>query len=60
MRERLGNTGSNATVMRLLAVWQAGQVRPAETPITLPAGSQRALVDYAARRGQGRLGERVG
>lgn len=49
VREKLGNTGSNATVMRLLAVWQSGQVRPAETPITLPAGLQRALVDFVAQ-----------
>ena len=49
VRERLGNTGSNATVMRLLAVWQGGQVKPAETPITLPAALQRALVDYVGQ-----------
>jgi chromosome segregation ATPase len=49
VRERLGNTGSNATVMRLLSVWQGGQVKPAETPITLPAALQRALVDYVGQ-----------
>lgn len=45
VRERLG-TGSNATVMRLLENWKAGQVRVAEAPVTLPAPLQRALVDY--------------
>lgn len=49
VRERLGNTGSNATVMKLLAVWQGAQVKPAETPITLPAALQRALVDYVGQ-----------
>ncbi|WP_455285728.1 DNA-binding protein [Cupriavidus necator] len=49
VRERLGNTGSNATVMKLLAVWQGGQVKPAETPLMLPAALQRALVDYVGQ-----------
>lgn len=48
VRERLG-TGSMATVNKMLQVWQSGQVRPAETPITLPAGLQRTLVDFVAQ-----------
>ena len=45
VRERLGG-GSNATVMRLLAVWQGGQVKPTETPPTLPQALQHALLEY--------------
>ncbi len=45
VRERLGG-GSNATVMRLLAVWQGGQVKPTDTPITLPPALLRALENY--------------
>ncbi len=37
--------------MRMLAVWQGGQVKPAETPLTLPAALQRALVDYVGQAG---------
>lgn len=35
--------------MRMLAVWQGGQVKPAEAPIILPAALQRALVDYVGQ-----------
>lgn len=49
VREKLGNIGGNATVIRLLDVWKAGQVRPVDTPITLPAALQRALVDFVAQ-----------
>ncbi|MNS54387.1 Chromosome partition protein Smc [compost metagenome] len=48
LRERLGS-GSTTTVMRLLAVWQGGQVKQAEAPLTLPAALQRALVDYVGQ-----------
>ena len=45
VREELGS-GSMATVLKYLQVWQAGQVRQAEAPVTLPPGLQRALVDF--------------
>lgn len=45
VRESLGG-GSMATVLKLLQVWQAGQVRAEEIPVVLPAGLQRALVDF--------------
>lgn len=45
VRDKLG-TGSNATVMRLLENWKAGQVKVADVPVTLPGPLQRALVDY--------------
>ncbi len=45
VREQLG-TGSMATVLKLLQVWQAGQVKAPETAITLPPALQRALVDF--------------
>ena len=45
VREELGS-GSMATVLKHLQVWQAGQVRQAEVPVTLPPGLQRALVDF--------------
>lgn len=45
VREELGS-GSMATVLKHLQVWQAGQVRQAEAPVTLPPGLQRALVDF--------------
>ncbi|MFT3847852.1 MAG: DNA-binding protein [Propionivibrio sp.] len=48
VRDQIG-TGSMATVLKLLQVWQAGQVKVAEAPITLPAGLQRALVDFVAQ-----------
>ena len=48
VRDQLG-TGSMATVLKLLQVWQAGQVKAAETPITLPVGLQRALVDFVGQ-----------
>lgn len=45
VREALGG-GSMATVLKFLQLWQAGQVRTAESPVVLPAGLQRALVDF--------------
>lgn len=45
VREALGG-GSMATVLKFLQVWQSGQVRAAENPVVLPAGLQRALVDF--------------
>lgn len=47
IRERLG-TGSMATVLKYLQAWQDAQVRPAETPVTLPAALQRGLLDFVA------------
>lgn len=48
VREALGG-GSMATVLKFLQVWQAGQVRAEESPVVLPAGLQRALVDFIGR-----------
>lgn len=45
VREALGG-GSMATVLKFLQTWQAGQVRATEIPMVLPAGLQRALVDF--------------
>lgn len=45
IRDQLG-TGSMATVLKLLQVWQSGQVRPAAQDVTLPPGLARALVDF--------------
>lgn len=45
VREALG-TGSMATVLKFLQQWQGGQVRTAESPVVLPTGLQRALVDF--------------
>lgn len=45
VREELGS-GSMATVLKYLQVWQAGQVRQAEAPVVLPAALQRSLVDF--------------
>lgn len=39
-------SGSMATVLKYLQIWQAGQVRAEEGPVVLPAGLQRALVDF--------------
>lgn len=44
VRERLGS-GSMATVLKLLHVWQGGQVKPTDQAITLPATLQRYLAD---------------
>ena len=45
IREALGR-GSMATVLRLLHVWQSGQARAPESPLTHPAALQRSLVDF--------------
>lgn len=45
VREAVGG-GSMATVLKLLQNWQGMQTRPAESPVVLPAGLQRALVDF--------------
>ena len=39
-------SGSMATVLKFLQAWQSGQVRATENPVVLPAGLQRALVDF--------------
>lgn len=48
VREHLGS-GSMATVLKLLQVWQSGQIKPAAQDITLPAGIQRQLVDFVSQ-----------
>lgn len=45
IRDHLG-TGSMATVLKLLQVWQSGQVKPAAQDVTLPPALTRALVDF--------------
>ena len=45
VREALGG-GSMATVLKYLQAWQSGQVRTPEAAPVLPAGLQRALVDF--------------
>lgn len=45
VREALG-TGSMATVLKLLQQWQDRQMRTPESPMALPVGLQRALVDF--------------
>lgn len=45
VRESLGG-GSMATVLRLLQVWQAGQVSVPSAPPALPLALQKALVDF--------------
>lgn len=56
VREALGG-GSMATVLKLLQVWQAGQVRTAESPVALPAGLQRVLVDFIGQEVAGAKAE---
>jgi hypothetical protein len=48
VRETVGG-GSMATVLKLLQVWQGGQIRVEEGPVVLPPGLQRALVDFIAQ-----------
>lgn len=48
VREAVGS-GSMATVLKLLQVWQSGQARVEEGPVVLPVGLQRALVDFIAQ-----------
>jgi chromosome segregation ATPase len=45
VHQTLGS-GSMATVLKYLQVWQAGQVRTEEGPVVLPASLQRVLVDF--------------
>lgn len=45
VRDQIGS-GSMATILRLLQVWQAGQIKPAEQVVMLPPALQRALVDF--------------
>ena len=45
VRDVLG-TGSMATVLKFLQVWQAGQVQPATHDVTLPPALTRGLVDF--------------
>jgi chromosome segregation ATPase len=56
VRETLGG-GSMATVLKFLQVWQAGQVRTAESPVVLPVGLQRALVDFIGQEVAGAKAE---
>jgi len=48
VREALGG-GSMGTVVKLLRVWQAGQVPQGDAPVTLPPALQRAMVDFVAQ-----------
>ena len=48
VREQLG-TGSMATVLKLLQIWQSGQVKPAAQTVTPPPALTRALVDFIAQ-----------
>lgn len=45
VRERLGS-GSMGTINRMLQDWKAGQERKIETALVLPAGLQRAMLDF--------------
>jgi len=45
VREELGS-GSMATVLKYLQVWQMGQVQQAQAQVTLPPELQRALLDF--------------
>lgn len=48
LREQLGG-GSMATVLRLMQVWQTGQIKPAAEEVTLPPALTRALSDFIAQ-----------
>jgi len=48
IRDQLGS-GSMATVLKFLQVWQAGQVKPAAQDVTLPPALTRRLVDFIGR-----------
>ena len=48
IREALG-VGSMATVLKFLQTWQSHQMQATETPITLPTGLQRSLVDWISQ-----------
>jgi colicin import membrane protein len=56
IRDQLG-TGSMATVLKYLQVWQASQVKPAVQDVTLPAPLTRALVDFIGREVAGARAE---
>jgi chromosome segregation ATPase len=49
VRKELGDVGSQATVMRMLADWKSKQVQVPEAPMALPAPLQRVLADYLAK-----------
>lgn len=49
VRKELGDVGSQATVMRMLADWKSKQVQVPEAPMALPAPLQRVLADYLAQ-----------
>jgi hypothetical protein len=49
VRKELGDVGSQATVMRMLADWKSKQVQVPEAPTALPAPLQRVLADYLAQ-----------
>lgn len=48
VREALG-TGSMATILKHLQVWQSQQVRTPEVQTALPIGLQRAMVDFISQ-----------
>ncbi len=45
VRERLGS-GSMGTINKMLQDWKAGQERKIDTALVLPAGLQRAMLDF--------------
>lgn len=47
VREALGR-GSMATVLKFLQAWQDRQAQPPTTPANLPAGVQRAILEFVA------------
>lgn len=48
IREQLG-AGSMATVLKFLNVWQDKQIRPGDTPISLPQGLVKAIADFVSQ-----------
>lgn len=45
VRQALG-AGSMATVLKMLQVWQSGQVRLPDTPAVMPASLQKSIMDF--------------
>lgn len=52
IREQLG-TGSMATVLKFLNVWQEKQIRPSDVPISLPQGLVKAIADFVSQEVSG-------
>ena len=46
MRERLGNTGSMGTIIKLLGRWKSGQERQISAALVLPPALQRVLLEF--------------